>query len=194
MFDRLGRHPGWADLPRPGNRSGFAPLHQAAWHGADFAVVSRLIAHGAFRTQRARDGRHPVDVARERGHTHLLPLLEPVQARRLPGPEGVPEHHFHTLLRERTGACFQETEYLLPPLTPLTEGPAVMMTFTVIGRMGGFTYRLDENCLRVHGHSRMDADDGDHYRVTATGWSGTERRPVPASSTTTRPATRGMPR
>ncbi len=67
VFEVLGREPGWVNLPRPGLRSGFAPLHQAAWHGAGFSVVSRLIAHGAWRTQRTRDGRRPVDIARERG-------------------------------------------------------------------------------------------------------------------------------
>ncbi|MFI6931821.1 hypothetical protein [Streptomyces sp. NPDC050287] len=134
--------PSWVNLPRPGNRTGYAPLHQAAWHGADFAVVSRLIAHGAWRTQRTRDGRRAVDVAREQGHAHLL---EPVQVRRLLSPQDVLEHHFHTLLRERTGGCFEEY------------GEA----------------------LYVHGHSRMDADDGDHYRVTPQGWSRIERRRTP---------------
>ncbi|GCB45053.1 ankyrin repeat domain-containing protein [Streptomyces sp. NL15-2K] len=184
LFEELGRHPERVNLPRPGNRSGFAPLHQAAWHGADFAVVSRLIAHGAWRTQRTRDGRRAVDVAREQGHTHLLELLEPVVVRQLPSPPDVLEHHFHSLLRERTGRCFEEIEHLLPPLSPLTEGPAVEAFFRVVGMMGGFTYRLgtyglEEDVLHVHGHSRMDADDGDHYRVTTEGWSRIERRRVP---------------
>ncbi|MGW5868508.1 ankyrin repeat domain-containing protein [Streptomyces sp. NPDC055239] len=183
LFEELGKHPAQANFARPGYRSGFAPLHQAAWHGADFAVVSRLIAHGAWRTQRTRDGRRAVDVARERGHTHLLELLEPVAVRQLPGPPDVLERHFHTLLREKTGSVFEETEYRLPPLSPLTEGPAVEIFFRVIGMMGGFTYwldRLDENVLGVHGHSRMDGDDGDHYRVTPEGWSKIERAPMPS--------------
>ncbi|GHJ35157.1 hypothetical protein Sm713_07660 [Streptomyces sp. TS71-3] len=179
VFEELGEHPGWVNLPRPGNRSGFAPLHQAAWHGADFAVVSRLIAHGAWRTQRARDGRRAVDVAREQGRTHLLELLEPVEVRRLPAPAEMLEHHFHRLLRERTGGAFEEIEHLLPPLAPLTEGPAVEIRFPVVGMMGGFTYRLELDYLHVHGHSRMDADDGDHYRVTPEGWSRMERPRVP---------------
>lgn len=173
LFEELGRQPGWVNLPRPGNRSGFAPLHQAAWHGADFTVVSRLIAHGAWRTQRARDGRRAVDIARERGHTHLLQLLEPVVVRPLPSPADALEHHFHALLRESTGRCFEEIEHLLPPLSPLTEGPAVEILFRVAGMMGGFTYRLEKDALRVHGHSRMDADAGQYYRVTPDGWSRT---------------------
>ncbi len=131
--------PGWVNLPRIGNhpnRSGFAPLHQAAWHGAPFAVASRLIAHGAWRTQRARDGRRAVDIARERGHTHLLQLLEPVVVRQLPSLPEILEHHFHSLLQARIGPCFEETEHLLPPLAPLTEGPAVEITFTAWGADG----------------------------------------------------------
>ncbi|WP_030253060.1 ankyrin repeat domain-containing protein [Streptomyces violens] len=189
LFEELGKHPRRVNLPRPGNRSGFAPLHQAAWHGADFAVVSRLIAHGAWRTQRTRDGRRAVDIAREQGHTHLLELLEPVVVRQLPSLPEVLEDHFHALLRERTGRCFEEIEHLLPPLAPLTEGPAVEIFFQVVGMMGGFTYRLEEDYVHVHAHSRMDADDGDHYRVTPEGWSRIERTrvPPPPSRTAQRP-------
>ncbi|MFG3197983.1 ankyrin repeat domain-containing protein [Streptomyces sp. NPDC048208] len=172
VFEALVGRPGWANLPRPGIRSGFAPLHQAAWHGADFAVVSRLIAHGAWRTQRTVDGRRPVDIARDRGHTRLLELLEPVGVRSLPAPAEALERHFHALLRDRTGGCLERTEHLLPPLTPLTEGPDVSIVFPVVGMMGGFTCRLGQDLLHVHAHSRMDFDDGSHYRVTTTGWSG----------------------
>ncbi|NLU70453.1 ankyrin repeat domain-containing protein [Streptomyces sp. HNM0574] len=171
MFEVLGKNAGWVNLPRPGNRTGFAPLHQAAWHGADFAVVSRLLAHGGWRTQRTRDGQRPVDVARERGHTHLLELLDPVVVRPLPSPAEMLEDRFHALLREKTGRCFEETHHLLPPLSPLTEGPAVQIVFPVVGMMGGFTYRLEEDRLRVHAHSRMDSDGGDHYHVTPQGWT-----------------------
>lgn len=179
LFEELGRHPSRVNLSRPGNGSGFTPLHQAAWHGADFAIVSRLIAHGAWRTQRTRDGQLAVDIAREQGHTHLLGLLEPVVVRQLPSPPEALEHHFHALLRERTGRCFEEIEHLLPPLAPLTEGPAVEIFFQVVGMMGGFTYRLAEDYVRVRAHSRMDGDDGEYYRVTPEGWSRIERTRVP---------------
>ncbi|POX42433.1 hypothetical protein C3486_05355 [Streptomyces sp. Ru73] len=181
LFEELERQPGWVNLPRPGNRTGFAPLHQAAWHGADFAVVSRLIAHGAWRTQRTRDGRRAVDIARAEGHTHLLDLLEPVVVRRLPSPAQALEHHFHALLRERTGRCFEEIEHLLPPLEPLTEGLNMKIFFPVVGMMGGFTYGIEGEVVHVHGHSRMDADDGDHYRVTPEGWFRIEHKRVPPS-------------
>ncbi|WP_257231727.1 hypothetical protein [Streptomyces sp. Rer75] len=70
-----------------------------------------------------------------------------------------------------TRCCFEEAEHLLPPLAPLTEGPAVEITFTVWGLMGGVTYRLEEDDVYVHIHSRMDADDGEHYRVAPDGWT-----------------------
>ena len=172
LFEELEKRPGWVNFPRPGRRSGFTPLHQAAWHGAEFPVVSRLIAHGAWRTQRARDGRRAVDVARDRGHTHLLELLEPVVVRRLPSPPEMLEHHFHALLRETAGRCFEQIEHLLPPLVSLTEGPAVEIAFKVGGMLGGFTYRLGEDDLRVRFHWRMYSEEADHYRVTPEGRTG----------------------
>ncbi|MDT0387440.1 ankyrin repeat domain-containing protein [Streptomyces dubilierae] len=179
LFAELVEHPERANLARPGNRSGFAPLHQAAWHGAGIAVVSRLIAHGAWRTRRTRDGRRPVDIARERGHTHLLELLEPVAVRQLPAPADALERHFHAMLRERTGRCFEETEHLLPPLSPLTEGLDVRIFFRVAGMMGGFHYRLHADTVHVNGTSRMDGDHGDFYRVTPDGWTRLPYSPTP---------------
>ncbi|MFG2730743.1 ankyrin repeat domain-containing protein [Streptomyces canus] len=179
LFQALGKNPGWANLPRPGNRSGFTALHQAAWHGADFSVVSRLVAHGAWRTQRTRDGRRAVDVARERGHTHLLDLLEPVAVQQLPAPSDALEHHFHSLLREKTGRCFEEIEHLLPPLSPLTEGPSLKIFFQVIGMMGGFFYHLEQDHVHVNASSRMDYGGGEHYRVTPQGCSKIDNTRVP---------------
>ncbi|MGW0610557.1 ankyrin repeat domain-containing protein [Streptomyces sp. NPDC002788] len=179
VFQVLGKDPGWVNFARPGSRSGFTALHQAAWHGADFAVVSRLIAHGAWRTQPTRDGRRAVDVARERGHTHLLELLEPVAVRQLPAPADALEQHFHSLLRETTGRCFEEIEYLLPPLSPLTEGLSVKIFFQVFGMMGGFFYHLDDDHVHVHASSRMDGGDGEHYRVAPQGSSKIENTRVP---------------
>ncbi len=68
---------------------------------------------------------------------------------------------------------------MLPPLAPLTEGPAVEIFFQVVGMMGGFTYRLEEDYVHVRAHSRMDGDDGEYYRVTPEGWSRIERTRVP---------------
>ena len=64
---------------RVGGSSWFAPLHQAAWHGASDSVVTGLLERGALRSLRTRDGRTAYDVAAARGHSHLLDLLSPVR-------------------------------------------------------------------------------------------------------------------
>ncbi|MGW0867728.1 ankyrin repeat domain-containing protein [Streptomyces sp. NPDC002611] len=179
LFGELEENPRYVNLARPGSHSGFAPLHQAAWHGATIAVVSRLLAHGAWRTHRSRDGRLPVDIARERGHTHLLELLESVAIRRLPTPSDVLEHHFHAMLRERTGSCFDKIKHLLPPLSPLTESRDARIFFRVAGMMGGFHYRLQADTVHVHRSSRMDADNGEFYQVTPDGWTKLPYSPRP---------------
>src|SRR5207237_165570 len=48
----LAEHPEWVNASRPGGRSLFAPLHQAAHGGAPAAVVERLLALGAWRSLR----------------------------------------------------------------------------------------------------------------------------------------------
>jgi len=40
----------WINAQRIGSTSGYAPLHQAAWHGADRDVVQQLLDAGAWRT------------------------------------------------------------------------------------------------------------------------------------------------
>src|SRR5262249_20184868 len=62
---------------RPGGSSLYAPLHQAAHGGAPVEVVERLLALGAWRTLQNAKGERPVDVAERKGHTHLLPVLQP---------------------------------------------------------------------------------------------------------------------
>ncbi|MFR9804436.1 hypothetical protein ACL02T_19425 [Pseudonocardia sp. RS010] len=65
------------NMPQFGGRSGFAPLHQAAWHGAGPEVIGRLLERGAWRTLTDTSGRRPVDIARDLGHDDLVPLLSP---------------------------------------------------------------------------------------------------------------------
>lgn len=52
---------------RPGGRSWFTPLHQAAWLGAPGEVVDELLRRGAWKSITDSAGRRPVDIARERG-------------------------------------------------------------------------------------------------------------------------------
>ncbi|MFF6980464.1 hypothetical protein ACFZAV_22785 [Streptomyces sp. NPDC008343] len=93
--------------PTPGawtGRSGYAPLHQAAWHGAAAGTIERLLEYGAFGTLRASDATRPPDIAVSRGHHHLDALLRPEI--RHPLPQDVIaglRQHFHRLIRCRSG-------------------------------------------------------------------------------------------
>ena len=53
------------------------------------------------------------------------------------------------------------------------------IAFKVAGMVGGFSYRLGEDHLRVHFHWRMYAEGGERFRVTPDGWSRVERSRVP---------------
>jgi hypothetical protein len=100
---------------RVGGRSGWAPLHQAAWHDAPAEVVEQLLAAGAWRTLRSTDGERPVDVAARLGRGALLPLLEPVPLHPVPAKElRAMEHFLHALVRVRTEHYAVRTA-LFPP-------------------------------------------------------------------------------
>jgi hypothetical protein len=52
-------------------------VHQAAWHGADAAIVHRLLRHGAWLTLRAASGDRSLDIALRSGHLGHAELLMP---------------------------------------------------------------------------------------------------------------------
>lgn len=52
---------------RPGGKSWFTVLHQAAWHGAPTSVIAELIERGAWTSLRDAKGRTPRHVAEEVG-------------------------------------------------------------------------------------------------------------------------------
>src|SRR5262245_44513612 len=63
VFALVSEHWGLVNSSRPGGKSMFAPLHQAAHAGAPVDVVHRLIEMGAWRTLQNARGERPVDVA-----------------------------------------------------------------------------------------------------------------------------------
>src|SRR5947207_4253139 len=95
-------------FPAPAT-SWYAPLHQAAHGGAPPDVVNRLIAVDAWRALRTASGERPVDIARRRGHLHLLDLLEPPQRAdvALLVLQEV-QVHFHTVILERAREFVEE--------------------------------------------------------------------------------------
>src|SRR4051794_7799346 len=81
---------GQADLvnvTRPDGRSWYAPLYQAAHGGAPAEVAERLIRLGAWRLLPTATAERPIDIARRRGHAHLLGPLEPRPVIDVPGGE-----------------------------------------------------------------------------------------------------------
>lgn len=134
--------PSLANAARPGGKSGFAPLHQAAHGGAPVAVVEELVALGAWRTLRDGNGRRPVDVAQARGHAQLIPVLAPALLRQVP-PDTLAaiESGFHRVVRGRIGDLEDQSGLRLPQLAPMLEVDCAWW-FPVPGMYGGFAYNL----------------------------------------------------
>jgi hypothetical protein len=121
----------WVNATRLGSRSGYAPLHQAAWHGADREVVLRLLDLGAWRTLRTSSGERAADIAMARRHAHLADLLEPVVIQQVPaGTLAALERRFHVLIEEVTDGLAARLQLKLPQLEILTElSPGACMYF-----------------------------------------------------------------
>ena len=144
VLELLSRHPEWINSSRPGGFAWYAPLHQAAWHGASVDAVQQLIDSGAWRTHQNARGERPVDIADRRGHRHLLGTLAPMYRHRV--PRGVllkTQTHFHTVIRGRAQRLIEEHRLRLPELEPLLELDTPKMWFPIPGMCGGFSYRLE---------------------------------------------------
>jgi hypothetical protein len=154
---------------RVGGKSWFAPLHQAAWHGADLEVVDGLLARGAWRSLRAASGKLPVDIARERGHAHLLDRL---------GLPETPSHeaerytawdkHLQRLVESRIAGLepvplrYVSTEVVArEDLRPLW--------FPVPGMYGGFSIEVFKGRLFVESWSRVVEGSGQAHVITTAG-------------------------
>ncbi|MCU7820731.1 ankyrin repeat domain-containing protein [Kitasatospora sp. DSM 101779] len=170
VFELLDEQPEWANATRIGGPSGFAPLHQAAWHGAPVVTATRLLVAGAWRTLRTSDGRRASDIAASRGHTHLLDVLRPVVRHPLPPALlAALEGHLHTLVREDGHGLVEKHRLALPQLEVLTELTVPHMGFRIPGMYGGFNYRLEGESLIVESWSRVVGGSGRRHRVTADG-------------------------
>jgi hypothetical protein len=167
---------------RLGGSSWYTPLHQAAWHGASESVVSGLLERGALRTQPARDGQTAYDIARGRGHVHLLELL-------------VPQHPVYTELTSERAADLDrglasvidgrlklpggiadsygkplEQCLRYPPVVVLPEIPDQRLWFAVPGMYGGFLVTLMKgNYLHVDSWIRVVGGSGQTHVITHEG-------------------------
>ena len=163
---------------RLGGSSWFAPLHQAAWHGAPADVVSSLLERGALRSLPARDGRTAYDVAAARGHHALLDLLHPPSSPlsherivaldtqlaavidgRLTLPGGIAESYELPL-----GECLR-----YPPVAVLHEVRGQRVWFAVPGMYGGFSIALEHGYLYVESWLRVVGGSGQAHVITHEG-------------------------
>ncbi len=159
---------------RPGGKSLFAPIHQAAYCGAPESVVQRLIDAGAWRTLQNFRGERAVDVAQRRGHANLIQLLEPVIKH--PVPIGVllkVQANFHGVIRGRVDELVQQHQLRLPELETLLELDAAEMWFPVPGMYGGFSYRLEafgvDAALIAESWCRVAGGSGQRHQITSKG-------------------------
>ena len=174
VFELLSEHPEWVNSTRPGGSSWYAPLHQAAWHGAPVAVVQRLIDLGAWRTHQNARGERAVDVADRRGHRHLLGALAPAYKHRVPfGVLLKVQAHFHAVIRGRAEQLVEEHGLRLPELEPLLELDKPGMWFPVPGMYGGFSYQLTSEGVqpRLVSESwcRVVGGSGERHEITSGG-------------------------
>jgi hypothetical protein len=171
----------WVDVnqSRLGGSSWFAPLHQAAWHGAPASVASDLLARGALRSLPARDGRTPYDVASERGHAHLLDLLTPPQTSLTPERAADLDRGLASLIDGRLtppGGIAESYAKPLrdslryPPVAVLPEVEGQRVWFAVPGMYGGFSVALMKgDYLYVESWIRVVGGSGQAHVVTHEG-------------------------
>jgi hypothetical protein len=158
------------NFARVGGSSGYGVLHQAAWHGADLSVVTKLVACGAWRTLRALDGLRPVDVAVRGGHGRLVEILEPVEVN--PVPEAVLaglERQLHVLIMLRVAPLVVSHRLRLPQLGPLTECAEPKLWFPVPELYGGFSIELCGLELSVTSLNRVVGGWGQKHLVAVDG-------------------------
>jgi hypothetical protein len=174
VFSVLREHPELVNSTRPGGRSRFAPLHQAAYGGATADVARDLIQLGAWRTHRTAPGERPLDIAKRRRHKHLTDMLEPIYLHDVPHDVlSRIQVNFHGVILGRAAELVREHRLRLPELEPLLELRETRMWFAVPGMYGGFSFelRLDEAepCLVAESWCRVVGGSGQRHRVTAAG-------------------------
>ena len=134
VFELLSKYGEFVNSCRPGGKSLYAPLHQAAYAGAPADIVHRLLELGAWRTLQNARGERAVDVAERKGHHQLRETLEPVLKHQVPiGVLLKIQSHFHEVIRGRIDRELPNHGLRLPELEPLLELDRPQMWFPVPG-------------------------------------------------------------
>ena len=153
---------------RVGGKPWFAPLHQAAWHGADPEVVDALLARGAWRSLRERSGRLPHDIARERGHAHLLGRLGLAGASsHEAGRYAAWDEHLERLVESRVASFGSKPVPLRHVSTEVVAQEDLRpLWFAVPGMHGGFSIEVFKGRLFVESWSRVAEGSGQAHVIT----------------------------
>lgn len=174
VFELLSKYGEFVNSCRPGGKSLYAPLHQAAYAGAPADIVHRLLELGAWRTLQNARGERAVDVAERKGHHQLRETLEPVLKHQVPiGVLLKIQSHFHEVIRGRIDRELPNHGLRLPELEPLLELDRPQMWFPVPGMYGGFSYCLEltgaDAKLVAESWSRVVGGSGQRHEITTYG-------------------------
>ena len=174
VFELLSKYGEFVNSCRPGGKSLYAPLHQAAYAGAPADIVHRLLELGAWRTLQNARGERAVDVAERKGHHQLRETLEPVLKHQVPiGVLLKIQSHFHEVIRGRIDRELPNHGLRLPELEPLLELDRPQMWFPVPGMYGGFSYCLESTGadakLVVESWCRVVGGSGQRHEITTYG-------------------------
>ncbi|MFF0170222.1 hypothetical protein [Streptomyces prasinus] len=154
---------GWINAVRLGGHRRYAPLHQAAWHGAPADTVEALLSCGAWRTLRNSDGKRPLDIAHERGHYHLTRILQPEIKHHVPGEVLADlQRNLHALISRYDRDA--PTYLRLPAVEVLTELDPPAYWIRVCG--GIFIIELRGFELNAQAVGKMDYGTPPPYRIT----------------------------
>ncbi|KHL18341.1 UNVERIFIED_CONTAM: ankyrin [Mumia flava] len=146
--------------------SWFTALHQAAWHGAPVAVVERLVAMGAWRSLRTAAGDRAVDIARDRGHAHLVAALETTRdGTRDRRRYEAWDRHLTELIASRT-ASLEPVRYRPVPTEVVEVEGLETLWFPYPGMYGGFSISVHRSRLFVESWSRVAGGSGQAHVIT----------------------------
>lgn len=150
-------------------RSWFTPLHQAAWLGAPVGVAERLLLAGAWRSLRTAEGGRPLDIARQRGHHHLLEALAvrdlgAADQRRVTAWDS----HLADLIAERT-RLLAPVRFRPVPTELLVVERMESLWVPYPGMYGGFSLSVHRDRLVVESWSRVAGGSGQAHVITESG-------------------------
>jgi len=174
VFTVLDDAPPLINTWRPDGSAWFTPLHQAAFGGMNEGIAAELVRRGAWLTLPTASGDLAVDLARQRGHLHLIEPLTPNNRREVETQDlELLAAHLHRVIMGRAESLVHREALRLPLLTPLLEAPEPTMWFPVPGMYGGFKIHLHTvptPQLTVESWSRVADGSGRRHQVTTTGW------------------------